>query len=262
MPLSKNESPGSKVVWWPRLDVNIERKVNRYYTWQSPRTSPARAPLHPWEWPRKPWHWIHMDYTNYNSRNLLIVTNTHSKWIEVYFTGATNSTTTIEKLRCCLATHGLPNLLVSDNGPCFTSLEFAEFTRKNGIKHKLVSPYHQASNGQAESLVKIVKIELRRMSGGTLERKLSTVPTLLQDNTPYHNWSYTCRTADKKLQTSLDRLRPSTSTTVLLSQDTKFYHDRRRCFTKARRFLPRILTVASNGWPSMFWRVLMPYLSW
>ena len=27
-----------------------------------------------------------------------------------------------EKLRCCFTTHSLPNLLVSDNGPCFTSL--------------------------------------------------------------------------------------------------------------------------------------------
>ena len=36
--------------------------------------------------------------------------------------------------------HSLLNLFVSDNGPCFTSLEFAEFTRKNGIKYELLSP--------------------------------------------------------------------------------------------------------------------------
>ena len=52
--------------------------------------------------------------------------------------------------------HSLPNLIVSDNGPCFTGLKFAEFTSKNGIKHKLVDPYHQTSNDQAQSEVKIV----------------------------------------------------------------------------------------------------------
>ena len=155
-------------VWWPGMDVDIEEKVNHCYTGQSLIASAARAPLHPWEWPREPRHWIHMDYADYNDRNLLIVTNTHSKWVEVCLTESTNSTTTIEKLRYRFATHSLPNLLVSENGLCFTSLEFAEFTRKNGIKHKLVSPYHQVSNGQAESLMKIVKSGLRRMSGGIM----------------------------------------------------------------------------------------------
>ena len=152
--------------------VDIEEKVNRCYTCQSSWASPARTPLHPWEWLRELRHWIHVDYTDYNIRNLLIVTDAHSKWIEVYLSGATNSTTIIEKLRCCFAMHDLPNLLVSDNGLCFTSWEFAEFTKKNGIKHKLVSPYHQTSNGQAESAVKIVKSGLRRISDGTLETKL------------------------------------------------------------------------------------------
>ena len=36
----------------------------------------------------------------------------------------------------------------------------------------------------------------------------------------------------------------------------------RRCFPKAKRFLPRTLTVATNDWLGIFWRVVMPYLSW
>lgn len=31
--------------------------------------------------------------------------------------------------------HGLPEHVVSDNGPQFTSAEFAEFMKANGIKH-------------------------------------------------------------------------------------------------------------------------------
>ena len=34
-------------LWWPGMDANIEEKVNRCYTCQSSRTSPARAPQHP-----------------------------------------------------------------------------------------------------------------------------------------------------------------------------------------------------------------------
>ena len=176
-----------------------------------------------------------MDYADYNGRNLLIVTNAHSKWIEVYLTGATNSTTTNEKLRCCFTMHSLPTFLVSDNDPCFTSLEFSEFTRKNEIKSKLFSPYHQASNGRAESSVKIVKSGLRRISGGTLETKLSRF--LLSYWTTLHTTTGVTPAElpiKKKLRTNLDWLRPSTSTIVLLSQDhQKFHHDRT---SKKRKF--------------------------
>ena len=63
------------------------------------------------------------------------------------------SETTIEKLRDMFARYGLPERLVSDNGPQFTSSEFATFMKRNGIKHILVAPYHPRSNGQAERFV-------------------------------------------------------------------------------------------------------------
>ena len=44
-------------------------------------------------------------------------------------------------LRSTFATHGLPELLVSDNGSEFTSQEFKTF---------YCSPYHRPSNGLAE----------------------------------------------------------------------------------------------------------------
>ena len=78
------------------MDTDIEEKVNRCYTCQSSRNFPVRAPLHLWEWPRKPWQRIHVDSADYNDRNLLLDTDAHSKWIEFYLTGATNLTTTIE----------------------------------------------------------------------------------------------------------------------------------------------------------------------
>ena len=114
--------------------------------------------------------------------------------------------------------HSLPNFLVCDNGLCFPSLEFSEFTRKNSIKHKLVSPYYQASDDEAESAVKIVKSGLRRMSGGTLETKLLWF-LLSYRITPHTTTGVTPAELlmKRKLQTNLDRLRPSTSTTLLLS---------------------------------------------
>ena len=57
---------------------------------------------------------------------------------------------TIEHLR---STHGLPEMLASDNGSVFTSSEFEDFTRQNGIRHVRSAPYHPAwRRGQSKHL--------------------------------------------------------------------------------------------------------------
>ena len=55
------------------------------------------------------------------------------------------------------AAHGLPDQLVSDNGSQFTSDEFTQFLRRNGMKHVRTAPYHLATNDLAESFVKTLK---------------------------------------------------------------------------------------------------------
>ena len=41
----------------------------------------------------------------------------------------------LEQLRTLFGTHGIPEVLVTDNGTPFTSAKFAEFTKNNGIRH-------------------------------------------------------------------------------------------------------------------------------
>ena len=54
------------------------------------------------------------------------------------------------KVESNVARFGIPESLVSDNGPCFISKEFKDFLRKNGVMHITSAPYHPASNGLAE----------------------------------------------------------------------------------------------------------------
>lgn len=74
-----------------------------------------------------------------------------------------SSVATISILRSTFARFGLPKLIVTDQGRQFESNEFKEFLNKNNIKHIDVPAYHQSSNGQAESSVKIVKNHLKKV---------------------------------------------------------------------------------------------------
>ena len=71
-----------------------------------------------------------------------------------------SSTSTSESIKVLLslfARHGLPDKLVSDNGPQFTSDEFKEFMLNCGILHIKTDPYHPQTNCEAERFVQIFK---------------------------------------------------------------------------------------------------------
>ena len=78
--------------------------------------------------------------------------------------------TTIEKLRSAFATHGLPEMLVSDNGLVFTS---SKFMQKNGFQHVTSAPYHPSSNGLAERAVQMFKRGMKKQGQGSIETKLT-----------------------------------------------------------------------------------------
>ena len=106
---------------------------------------------------------LHLDYAGpLLGHMFLILVDAHSKWMEVKAVKTATSTTTIEHLRNIFATHGLPEMLVTDNASYFTSQEFQDFTKLNGIRHVTSAPYHPASNGLAERAVQTVKEFLKK----------------------------------------------------------------------------------------------------
>ena len=163
-------------VWWPHMDRDVEREVQQCEACQQNSKSPPTAPLHPWEWPEKPWTRLHVDYAGpFLGKMFLVVVDSHSKWMDIYPVTTANSQVTIEKLRQSFSNQGLPQMLVSDNAACFTSAEFADFMCKNGINHVTSAPFHPSSNGLAERAVQTFKEGMKRMQGGkeSLETKVS-----------------------------------------------------------------------------------------
>ena len=92
----------------------------------------------------------------------------YSKWLDAYIIPSITSAKTIELLRVVFATHGLPQTIVTDNGPSFVSQEFAKFMSLNGIKHIKSAPYHPSTNGQAERSVQTLKKGLKHVKGITV----------------------------------------------------------------------------------------------
>ncbi|XP_054275129.1 uncharacterized protein K02A2.6-like [Macrosteles quadrilineatus] len=151
-------------VWWPGIEKVIEDAVSSCLICQSTRNAASKVPLQQWPLTSERWRRIHIDFAEdpTTRQQMLIVVDSFSKWMEVFLMGSISTGKTIEKLRTLFSAYGLPEELVCDNGTSFTSLEFREFLRKNGVKLTFSPPYRPASNGAAERSVQEVKKSLLR----------------------------------------------------------------------------------------------------
>ena len=103
----------------------------------------------------------------------LIVMDTFSKWLKVVKVSSATSSITIEKLRSIFATHGIPRILVTDNGLPLISSEFQAFMKNNGIKHIYSAPYHPATNGLVEWSVQTFKEHMKRLLVGLMDERFA-----------------------------------------------------------------------------------------
>ena len=139
------------------------------------QSTPPVAPLNPWSWPTRPWARLHLDYAgSFEGKMILILIDTHSKWIEAICTPGSTSAV-IDELRTLYAQFGLPETIVTDNGPCFVSSKFKTFLVCNGIEHLTSAPYHPSSNGLTEHAVQLVKRGLKKIARGSMRSRLAQI---------------------------------------------------------------------------------------
>ncbi|XP_060546945.1 uncharacterized protein K02A2.6-like [Pantherophis guttatus] len=201
-------------VWWPGMDKEIETWVSSCANCQESRAAPNSAPVHDWENPGTPWARLHIDFAGpYKGNTFLVIVDAYSKWLEVVLMSTTTADAVIKVLRRLFATHGIPDLIVSDNGPPFTSNTFEMFLADQGIRHALSAPKKPLMNGLAERMVRSTRETLMRLGPGDIQAKLDKL-LAIQHITP----SATTHRSPaellmgRKLRSPLDRLHPQYST--------------------------------------------------
>ncbi|KAK2578340.1 hypothetical protein KPH14_012794 [Odynerus spinipes] len=159
----KMKAMARQYVWWPGMDRDLENTVRDCANCNLTQNEPPKIRGQEWKPSSFPFQRVHIDYAGpFLGHYFLILVDSFSKWPEVHITKNITSATTIHKCRQTFSTFGIPELIVSDNGRSFTSMEFAQFLKANGIKHKTTAPFHPATNGQAERFVQTLKLALKK----------------------------------------------------------------------------------------------------
>ena len=229
-----------KYIWWPNLDKELEELVQNCHVCQTNQRKPTSAPLHPWSWPTGAWQRIHIDFAGpFLGHMFFLVIDAYSKWLEILLMPTTTSNKTIETLKSLFARYSLPEQIISDNGPQFTSDEFEWFCKSNGIRHITSAPYHPSTNGAIERAVQTMKMSLKSTvnESGTIQTKLSrflmsywSTPHTTTEETPAELF------LRRPIRTRLDLLKPNLEDKVTQKQDSqKRFHD--NAGNKMREFM-------------------------
>ena len=166
--------------WWPGIDVDIEQYVKACKDCATAARDPVRVPLQQWEMPLRPWQRVHIDYAGpFKGKMWLLLIDAFSKWPEIHEMRATTAKATIDKLKHIFAAQGLPEHIISDNGPQFIANEFAQYCNSRGIAHTTTPPYHPRSNGEVERLVETFKNSIEKANPASEEKLQESLTNFL-----------------------------------------------------------------------------------
>ena len=103
--------------------------------------------------PLYPWQKVATDLFEYQQTQYLLIVDYFSRYIEVLKLNSTTSSEIIHQIKRIFARHGIPQTVISDNGPQYASQEFRCFAASYGFSHITSSPMHPSGNGEVERAV-------------------------------------------------------------------------------------------------------------
>ena len=154
-----------ETVYWPRINKDILKQYQSCKTCIKYSKSQRSEPLQSHPTPELPWHTVATDlFETKNSKYLLLV-DYCSRFPVLCKLGSTTSKVLVQEMKAVFAELGVPNVIVSDDGPQYTSAKFKDFTKQWKIEHRVSSPRNPLSNGLAEHCVQTMKASLIKKKG-------------------------------------------------------------------------------------------------
>ena len=149
-------------LFWPGMTAEIKEYVSQCEACSNYETKQRKETLMSHELAERPWEKIGADLYTIDGKDYLIVVDYFSNFWEIDHLPDTKASTTIKKLKCHFARQGIPDIVISDNGPQFACDKFAHFASEWAFEHRPGSSGHQQTNGKSEAAVKDAKRLLRK----------------------------------------------------------------------------------------------------
>ena len=164
--IEKTKQWAREILFWPGMATGIHPHVAMCSICAPKAPSNPKEPLISHTVPSHPWQKVGIDLFAWDKKTYLVTVDYYSRFFEVDELLSTTSAAVIRKLSSHFARHGIPETVISDNGPQFTSDEFLMFATNWDFEHQTSSPGYPQSNGLAEKTVQTIKNILSKAKSG------------------------------------------------------------------------------------------------
>lgn len=155
--LEKCKLRARETVYWPHINSQLQDYLSNCQPCLTYKKQNTKEPLISHDIPNRPWCKIGADIFHFANESFLIAVDYYSKYVEVVKLSTLKSETVVAELKLIFRRHGIPEIIMTDNGPEFTSNLFKEFSLQWMFHHVTSSPRYAQSNGQVERSVQSIK---------------------------------------------------------------------------------------------------------
>ena len=184
MGMVKCKNRAKEVMFWPNMNSQMEDIVSNCPACTEHQSSNPKEPMIAHELPKRPWENVAADLFMLENEQYLILVDYYSRYFERERMCTTTSSAIINKLKAIFVRHGIPEKLVSDNSPQFSTQEFAHFANEWDFSQITSSPNYPQSNGLVEKSVHIAKKLLKKSKSDNRDPYLGLIELR---NTPLDN---------------------------------------------------------------------------
>ena len=149
-------------LYWPGMSSDIKNHVSTCEACREYERSQPKEMLRSHEVPNRAWQRVGIDLFELEGKHYLVTVDYYSDFFELDHLKNLSAVHVIRKIKSHFARHGIPEQVITDNGPQSLSQEFQIFAKEWDFEHLTSSPYHHQANGKAESAVKEAKKILRK----------------------------------------------------------------------------------------------------
>ena len=158
MGITKTKMLIREKIWFPFIDKFTQEQKEHCLPCQATGKASSKEPMASSTLQPRPWHTLKTDFKGPlpSGEYLLVVFDCYLRFPVVEFVKSTSAVTVIPKFDRIFSSHGIPEKLISDNGPPFQSNESARYM-KWGIKHVPDKPLWPQGNAEAEAFMRPLK---------------------------------------------------------------------------------------------------------
>jgi hypothetical protein len=167
----------ARQLYWPTIQNDIKYPCDNCETCQEFKPEQTKQPMQSQPIPKHRWRYVSTDLFTVKKDTYVIVVDNLTKYWDIEELTELGALNTVLQTKKIFSRHGVPEFVISDNRPQYSSCEYRKFSDEWNFQHYTSSPHYPKGNGTAEAAVKQAKRIL----------KMSKVPWLAileQRNTP------------------------------------------------------------------------------